>query len=74
MWVLLTAVQLFFAIVAVLLFAGALQTRHFGMLLGAATYGVSGWYSFELAAWWPLGVGFLGAWILRLVGADPGAD
>lgn len=47
--------------------------RHHGALLLAATYAMAAALSFLLHAWWPLVIGLLSAWSLRLMGLDPGA-
>lgn len=48
--------------------------RHPGALLLAATYAMSAVLALLLHAWWPLVIGFLSAWSLRLMGLDPGFD
>lgn len=47
--------------------------RHHGALLLAATYAMAAALSLLLHAWWPLVIGLLSAWSLRLMGLDPGA-
>lgn len=49
------------------------QRRHPGALLLAATYAMAASLALMLHAWWPLVLGFLSAWSLRLMGMDPGA-
>lgn len=52
----------------------AWYVRRLGLFFGAVVYAGSGILAFTLAAWWPLFVGFAGAWILRYMGADPPTD
>lgn len=46
--------------------------RHPGALLLAATYLIAAALALMMHAWWPLVIGFLSAWALRLMGMDPG--
>lgn len=50
------------------------QRRHPGALLLAATYAMAAALALLLDAWWPLAIGLLSAWSLRLMGLDPGAE
>jgi len=52
----------------------AWHVRRLGLLLGAIVYASAGGLALTLAAWWPLFVGFAGAWALRYMGADPPTD
>jgi hypothetical protein len=57
--------------------AGALvfawyRTRHAGLALMAATYGAGAFLALLHMTWWPLLAGFVLAWLLRLMGYDPG--
>lgn len=52
----------------------AWYVRRLGLFFGAVVYAGSGILAFTLAAWWPLFVGFAGAWVLRYLGADPPTD
>lgn len=65
-----------FAAVFVLLAAALVFTwwrnRHPGALLLAMTYLVAAGLAVMMNAWWPLLLGFLSAWALRLMGMDPG--
>lgn len=47
--------------------------RHPGALLLAATYLIAAALALMMHQWWPLVIGFLSAWALRLMGMDPGA-
>ncbi len=64
---------LFLLLAAALLFTWW-QGRHPGALLLAATYAVGAGLSLLLHEWWPLLVGFMSAWSLRMMGVEPGAD
>lgn len=46
--------------------------RHPGALLLAVTYLMAAALALMMQAWWPLVIGFLSAWALRLMGMDPG--
>lgn len=68
-------VYLFSAVFAVL--AAALmftwwRSRHAGALLLAMTYLIAAILSVMMGEWWPLAIGFISAWALRLMGMDPG--
>jgi len=52
----------------------AWHVRRLGLLLGAIAYAGSAVLALTLPAWWPLFVGFAGAWALRYMGADPPTD
>jgi uncharacterized membrane protein len=49
------------------------RQRHVGALLLALTYLIAAGLSVYLDEWFPLAIGFLSAWSLRLMGLDPGA-
>lgn len=72
----LTAIYIFSGVF--LLLAAALvftwwRGRQTGALLLAVTYALAAGLALWIAAWWPLLLGFLSAWALRLMGHDPGA-
>ena len=48
------------------------RERHIGALLLAMTYLLAAGLSVFLDEWFPLAIGFLSAWSLRLMGLDPG--
>jgi hypothetical protein len=50
------------------------RERHLGVLLMAVAYGVSGGLAIALGHWWPLVAGFVVAWLLRLLGLEPGGE
>lgn len=50
------------------------RTRHPGMFLLAFTYGASAVLALMLLQTWPLLVGFIFAWILRIMGMEPETD
>lgn len=71
----LTAINIFSGLF--LLLAAALvftwwRSRHTGALLLAVTYLLAAGLALWTAAWWPLLLGFLSAWALRLMGFEPG--
>ncbi len=61
-----------FVFMAVALFMVYRKTRHYGVFLMGATYGVSAVIAVMLKHWWPLVAGFALVWVLRLMGLDPG--
>ena len=63
----------FVSLAAVLLFIWW-RGRHPGALLLAATYLLAAALALLLHEWWPLVIGFLSAWALRLMGLDPDHD
>ena len=64
--------SVFLLLAAALVFTWWKQ-RHPGALLLSATYGMAAALALLLGTWWPLVIGFLSAWALRLMGLDPGA-
>lgn len=64
---------LFFLLAVALMFTWW-QRRHSGALLLAMTYAMAAALALLFEAWWPLVIGFLSAWSLRLMGFDPGAE
>lgn len=50
------------------------RDRHTGALLLAATYLIAAVLALMLHEWWPLAIGFLSAWSLRLMGMDADRD
>ncbi len=63
---------IFLLLAAALLFTWW-QRRHPGALLLAATYAMAAGLALMLHEWWPLVIGFLSAWALRLMGVEPDA-
>jgi hypothetical protein len=67
---------IYFFAVGFLLIAGAMyfawyRSRHFGLLLMATSYAATGLLAISLQHWWPLAVGFVLVWALRLLGLEP---
>ncbi len=61
-----------FALLAAALVFTWWRNRHSGALLLAMTYLVAAGLAVLMNEWWPLVLGFLSAWALRLMGMDPG--
>lgn len=49
------------------------RTRQPGLFLIATTYGSAAALALMLSEWWPLAAGLALAWVLRLMGLDPGS-
>jgi len=49
------------------------KTKHVGLLLSSLISIVFSILAIVLVHWWPLVVGFIANWGLKLVGLDPGA-
>jgi len=60
-----------FVLISIGLFVNYYRARHIGMLLMGLVYGNAAGLALVLAHWWPLVVGFVLAWVLRLLGFDP---
>jgi hypothetical protein len=63
---------LFILLAAGLLFA-YIRERQPGTLLMAVAYCTSAYAALALMTWWPLVVGFVAAWVFRLIGLEPGS-
>ncbi len=63
-----------FIIMTLALFFAYRRTGHYGMFLMGLTYGAAAGLAITLTHWWPLVAGFVLAWILKLIGLDPGTD
>lgn len=48
------------------------RTRQPGLVLMGTTYGSAAALALMLMEWWPLVAGFALAWVVRLMGLDPG--
>ncbi|MEX0732007.1 MAG: hypothetical protein WED00_07760 [Aquisalimonadaceae bacterium] len=46
-------------------------TRHIGLFLFAFVYGLAGLMALMLTHWWPLLLGLVVAWVMRLAGMEP---
>lgn len=62
---------LFIVLTLALLFA-YYRTRQPGLVLIGSTYGSAAVLALMFMEWWPLAAGFALAWVLRLMGLDPG--
>lgn len=62
-----------FALLAVALVFTWWRSRHVGALLMALNYVAAAGTALYMNQWWPLVIGFLSAWALRLMGLEPGA-
>jgi hypothetical protein len=60
-----------FLLMAGMMYFAYFRSRHFGLLLMATTYAVSGLLAYSLRHWWPLVVGFVLVWALRMLGLEP---
>jgi hypothetical protein len=63
-----------FILMMLALFFAYRRTGHYGMFLMGLTYGASAGLAIVLTHWWPLVVGFILVWILKLLGLDPGTN
>lgn len=63
-----------FVLLAAALLFSWWRGRHAGALLLAATYLIAAALALLLHEWWPLVIGFLSAWALRLMGMEPNRD
>lgn len=61
-----------FVFMAIALMLAYRRTRHYGLFLIGMTYGTAAALAVMLTHWWPLLAGFIIAWLLRLMGLDPG--
>ena len=61
-----------FLLLALGMLLGYYRTRHPGLVLMASCYGTASVLSVMLMHWWPLVAGFVLAWMLRMMGLDPG--
>jgi hypothetical protein len=64
---------IFIALALGLLFA-YYRTRHPGTLLMGVTYLASAGAALGYMQWWPLVVGFVFTWVVRLMGLEPRTD
>ena len=64
---------LFILLSLALLFA-YYRTRQPGLVLLSSAYGTTGILALMLMHWWPLAAGFVLAWVLRLLGIEPGVN
>ena len=71
MVILIYAFSTIFIFLAMVLLFTYHRTRHHGIFLLAVTYGFSAVLALVLLKAWPLLVGFVFAWLLRLMGMEP---
>ena len=64
----------FFILFGAMMFYVFYRERHFGMLLMAMTYTMSGLLAIVLPHWWPLIAGFVMAWMLKMLGLEMGPE
>jgi hypothetical protein len=60
----------FFVLLSLVMLYVFYREQHFGTFLMAITYGLSGLLAIALPDWWPLVVGFVMVWMLRLMGME----
>lgn len=63
-----------FIVLASAMFYVYYRSRHFGMFILSMTYGVSGLLAITVAHWWPLIAGIALAWMIKLLGLEPGNE
>lgn len=63
-----------FGCMAAALFFAYHRRKHYGLFLMGITYATGAALSVMLTHWWPLLAAFVLAWVLRLMGLDPGPD
>jgi hypothetical protein len=59
-----------FILLGAMMFYVFYRERHFGMLLMAMTYTMSGLLAIVLPHWWPLVAGFVMVWMLKMLGLE----
>jgi uncharacterized membrane protein (UPF0136 family) len=60
-----------FAVLTIGLLFAYYRERQAGTLLMGVIYGTSAGVAVTLMAWWPLVVGFILAWVIKIMGLDP---
>jgi hypothetical protein len=60
-----------FIVLAGMMFFACYRHRHFGLFLMALSYFASGLLAMMQRHWWPLVIGFVLAWVLRMLGMEP---
>jgi hypothetical protein len=63
-----------FILLGAMMFYVYYRERHFGMLLMAMTYAMSGLLAIVLPHWWPLVAGFVMVWMLKMLGLEMGPE
>ena len=70
-YVIYALVILFLLMGGGLLMAG-IGSRKLGVLVASVAFLSAAYFSYQYVAFWPLIVGFVAVWALRLLGLDPG--
>lgn len=73
MVILLYVVACTFGLMGLGLLSGFAASKHVGLLLAGLVFLGAAVVSILLMSWWPFPIAFILAWILRLLGLDPGA-
>ena len=60
-----------FIVLSGFMFFACYRHRHFGLFLMALSYFASGMLAMMQRHWWPLVIGFVLAWALRMLGMEP---
>jgi hypothetical protein len=60
-----------FIVLSAFMFFACYRHRHFGLFLMALSYFASGLLAMMQRHWWPLVIGFVLAWTLRMLGMEP---
>ena len=60
-----------FIVLSALMFFACYRHRHFGLFLMALSYFASGLLAMMQRHWWPLVIGFVLAWMMRMLGMEP---
>lgn len=60
-----------FIVLSAFMFFACYRHRHFGLFLMALSYFASGLLAMMQRQWWPLVIGFVLAWALRMLGMEP---
>ena len=61
-----------FIVLSAAMFYVFYRSSHFGMFIMGVTYGTSGLLAIAVAHWWPLVAGIVLAWMLKMLGLEPG--
>ncbi len=50
------------------------RTQHYGLFVMGLTYGAAAALALVFMHWWPLVVGFVAVWVMKLLGLEPPAQ